>query len=118
MNAPVLTHEPEADGLDTLLRRLAREMRVDAAIADDCQDSISWDDLGALSPEMTERLQGLDLLSQHLIEIGRVLDGLAAAGLVGPAPRGLLDDVRLGDLKKRLEGTTRDAAAPAEPELW
>jgi hypothetical protein len=102
--------------LDDLTRRIARAMRRAAAIADDCQDAIDWDDQGALSHETVARLQGLDMLSQQLVELGRVLDRLANEGLSGAAPRTLLEDVRLGDLKRRLEGAA--AAGAPGAEVW
>jgi hypothetical protein len=106
-----------ASGLRELTRRIAREMRVAAAIADDCQDAIDWDDHGALSHETVTRLQGLDMLSQQHVELGRVLDRLADEGLAtGAVPGGLLEGVRLGDLKRRLEGGAE--AGVAGPEVW
>lgn len=119
MPATLRKTEPMDDALclGELTRRLAREMRRAAAIADDCQDAIDWDDCGALSNEAATRLQGLDMLSQHLIEIGRVLDRLAEEGPSGAAPLSLLKDVRLGDLKQRLEGAS-DAGRGAGSDDW
>jgi len=118
MSAPMRQTETvdQALTLDDLARRIAREMRRAAAIADDCQDAIDWDDHGALSHETVARLQGLDMLSQQLVELGRVLDRLANEGLSGAVPRALLDDVRLGDLKRRLEGAGAGGAPGAE--VW
>ena len=101
-----------------VIRRLAREMRVGASIADDCQDAIGDDELLEIRHETAVRLQGLDLLSQQLIEIGHVLDRLADEGGQEPAPRTLLDGIRLSDLKQRLVGDDAKSARAVDTELW
>lgn len=111
--APAQTPVP----LEDLARRIAREMRVAASIADDCQDAIG-DEGVEMSYETTVRLQGLDLLSQQLVELGRLLDRLASDGIDGRAAPDALDGVCLSDLKQRLAGVTVDAVAPAEAEVW
>jgi len=116
---PPLRQTETADralGLGELTRRIAREMRVAAAMADDCQDAINWDDHGALSHETVTRLQGLDMLSQQLVELGRVLDRLADEGPPAAVPRALLGEVRLGDLKRRLEGDGEAGASSSD--VW
>lgn len=110
-----------ADGLlsvQDLAHRLAREMRIAASIADDCQDALGEDERLVLDHETSMRLQGLDLLSQQLIEIGRVLDGFAeleiGSGQVSPD---LLEDIRLSDLKRRLSGAPAEDTRPAT-DFW
>ncbi|RYF95794.1 MAG: hypothetical protein EON95_00140 [Caulobacteraceae bacterium] len=100
-----------------LAHRIAREMRIAASIADDCQDALGEDARLVLDHETSMRLQGLDLLSQQLIEIGRVLDGFAALEIGGGISPALLDDIRLSDLKHRLSGTTPDDIAPTT-DFW
>jgi hypothetical protein len=122
MTVSMMTQRIDAPGLalQDLMRRFAREMRIAASIADDCQDALGGSDqlLLTLDHETAARLQGLDLLSQQLSELGWVLDRLAADGLPGEAPPTLLDAVRLFDLKQRLAGADADASASPEPELW
>jgi hypothetical protein len=104
--------------LRDLVRRLAREMRIAASIADDCQDALGDDVRLSLDHETSMRLQGLDLLSQQLVEIGRVLDRVGEAESSSELSSVLLDDVRLSDLKRRLSGTCTDVAIPIESDLW
>ncbi len=102
--------------LQDLVRRLAREMRIAASIADDCQEAFGDDVRESLDHEATMRLQGLDLLSQQLVEIGRVLDRVVEAEAPSVLSSVLLDDVRLSDLKRRLSGTA--PPAPIDADLW
>ena len=110
--------DPEAMTLQDLMHRLAREMRIAAAIADDCQDALGEDEQLVLELRTSIRLQGLDLLSQQLIEIGRVLDRLVLAGVDGEVAHAVLDDVRLSDLQKRLAGVRAPLAAVSDASLW
>jgi hypothetical protein len=111
-------HDAAGVQLPDLMHRLAREMRIAAAVADDCQDAIGEDQRIDISLETAMRLQGLDLLSQQLIELGRLLDRLAAGGVDGCAPATLLDDVHLSDLKQRLAGLSTGGVRILDPELW
>lgn len=104
--------------LQDLVRRLAREMRIAASIADDCQDALGDDDALTLDHATAMRLQGLDLLSQQLLEIGRVLDRVGEAQSASMLSTVLLDDVRLSDLKRRLSGGAGDTATPVETDIW
>ena len=100
-----------------LAHRMAREMRIASALADDCQDAFGDDDRTEISPQMAMRLQGLDLLSQQLIELGKLLDRMAADSVQGEYSSALLDDVVLSDLKRRLSGQA-DGIRVVDPELW
>jgi len=104
-------------GLGDLNRRLAREMRIAASVADDCQDALGEDAQFHISPEMGMRLQGLDLLSQQLIELGKLLDRMASDGVQGHLPSSVLNDILLSDVKRRLGGQT-DGVRVVDPELW
>jgi hypothetical protein len=104
--------------MQDLLHRLARELRIAAAIADECQGATGDAQAPELDHETTMRLQGLDLLSQHLVEVGLVLDRLATSGIGGDAPSSVLSDVCLSDLKQRLAGLKTDGVRILDPELW
>jgi hypothetical protein len=119
MIAQALNTETEAGALSAqdLVHRIAREMRMAAAIADDCQDALGEDQRLVLDHETSMRLQGLDLLSQQLIEIGRVLDSFAVLDIGGDISPALLDDVRLSDLKRRLIGAKVEDVSPAT-DFW
>jgi hypothetical protein len=120
MSGSLLHTTPGAQALSLrdLIHRLARELRIAAAIADDCQDAIGDDDGIELAHETAVRLQGLDLLSQQLIEIGRVLDRLASDGVDGHASPTLLDEVCLTDVKQRLIGACPEGVRLPDPEIW
>lgn len=109
---------PDAVRMQDLLHRMAREMRIGAAIADDCQDAISEDARLEIDAITAMRLQGLDLLSQQLIELGRLLDRLAAESAAATAPGAAFDDINLSDLKQRLVGLNLGGVRVVEPELW
>jgi hypothetical protein len=115
---PLATALPTAEPLQALIHRLARELRIAAAVADDCQDAVGDATGLELDPYTAVRLQGLDLLSQHLIEIGLLLDRIASAGNLGDAPGGLLDDIRLGELRQRLTGVGVGGIRLLDAELW
>ncbi len=110
--------EPDDVRMQDLLHRMAREMRIGAAIADDCQDAISEDAHLEIDAITAMRLQGLDLLSQQLIELGRLLDRLAADAAATTAPGAAFDDINLSDLKQRLVGLNLGGVRVVEPELW
>ena len=109
---------PSALAVQDLVSRLAREMRIAAAVVDDCQDALVIDEDTALDPAAAIRLQGLDLVSQQLIELGRVLDGLATSNDLGRVPAALLDDVRLSDLQRRLRGEVPASAPQVDVAVW
>lgn len=92
-------------------------MRIAAAIVDDCQDAIGdhIDADNSFDPLTLMRLQRLDILSQRLVEIGRMLDRLAVE-VPGETPAGVFDDIRLSDLLARLRGESSEP--PAEPDIW
>ena len=116
---PIESREQTGLEMEALMRRMAREMRICAAIADDCQDALAEGDVyQAIDPAVVMRLQSLDLLSQQLIELGRVLDGVAGRTEPVAVCPSLLDEVRLSDLKRRLHGVEIEPEAPSPADVW
>jgi hypothetical protein len=112
--------EPQSPTLtiEDLAGRLAREMRIAAAIADDCQDALAASGVETFDHETITRVQNLDLLSQQLIEIGRVLERLVDGSIAGEVSQSLLDDVCLSDLKRRLAGHEMDLTVTVDADVW
>jgi hypothetical protein len=112
--------EPQSPTLtiEDLAGRLAREMRIAAAIADDCQDALAASGVETFDHETITRVQNLDLLSQQLIEIGRVLERLVDGSIAGEVSQSLLDDVCLSDLKRRLSGHEMDLTVTVDADVW
>jgi hypothetical protein len=107
--------EPPASPLSELLGRLADELHSATGLADDCQAAVGEILAQNLHHEAALRLQALDMLTQHLSDLSRVLEGLSqAAPLVPPA---LFEGIRLADLQRRLRG--EDTAVPeTDDEFW
>jgi hypothetical protein len=104
--------------VEDLAGRLAREMRIAAAIADDCQDALGASGMETFDHQTITRIQSLDLLSQHLIEIGRVLERLVDVSVAGEVSQAVLDDVCLSDLKRRLAGHASDGPITFDADVW
>lgn len=104
--------------LRDLAGRLAREMRIGAAIADDCQEALGAVVFETLDYETAARVQGLDLLSQQLIEIGRMLERVVDTPITGMVAASLLDDICLSDLKRRLAGGRIDVLPSEDVDVW
>lgn len=108
--------EPPEGPLGELLSRLAQELRSATGLADDCQAAVGEILAQNLHHEAALRLQALDMLTQHLSDLSRVLDGLAETA---PAvPGALFDGIRLADLQRRLRGEDTAAAAAHDDEFW
>jgi hypothetical protein len=107
--------EPPGSPLGELLGRLADELHTATGLADDCQAAVGEILAQSLHHEAALRLQALDMLTQQLSDISRVLEGLSqSAPLVAPD---LIDNVRLADLQRRLRG--EDAVgADTDDEFW
>lgn len=105
--------------LSVLLSRVAQELADGAQVADDCQDALSAVLTAALEPGVIERLQGLDALSQNLIEICALLRRWAATRTEDVViADDILSPVRLSALLDRLAGRAPSAPGPASVELW
>ena len=102
-----------------LLSQVSRELEGSAILTGDCQLLISEIATAEMSNSVIERLQGVDLLAQTLVELSQLLMRAAAAC---PADLilsdSLLKSVRLAALRDRLAGKSLDSAAQADPELW
>jgi hypothetical protein len=110
--------QPSTLTVEDLAGRLAREMRIAAAIADDCQDALGASGIETFDHETITRIQSLDLLSQQLIEIGRVLERLVDASVAGEVSLAVLDKVCLSDLKRRLAGHQTDVPITLDADVW
>ena len=104
-------------GVRELVERLAAELAHAADIADQCQ-TMSADLFanGEPSSEMFERAQDLDLITQRMRAIGKVLHNLAGDTSVGWAVdrTRMLDGIGLTELAERI-GQGVDAASAAAP---
>jgi hypothetical protein len=113
------TLELERLTLDKLMSRISRELEVNAILASDCQAVISEIAPSHMSDSVIERLQGVDLLSQTLVELARLLNRAVAAC---PADLTLSDNllvsVRLAALRDRLAGKASESVDQGDPELW
>lgn len=117
MNAAVRKSFDEVLPLGTALSRMAGTLAHAAALTDECQHHVS--DLLALvqdRPDAAADLQRLDLLSQMLHGLERMLHRAAEA-----APGGaeldvdkLIEGIGLGDLVLRIGAGDTSAAAPAD----
>ena len=108
--------EPPGGPLGALLSRLADELHTATGLADDCQAAVGEILAQNLHHEAALRLQALDMLTQHLSDLGRVLDGLAqSAPLVA---NDLFDSIRLADLQRRLRGEDCAGGDGHDDEFW
>ena len=104
-----------------LARRLNQELELAVFEAHKCQDAVSeiLELGGGHHGDPLLRLQALDGLTQHLIELSQVVGGLAVLEGLGRAPTSLFDNIRLAEVKRRLNGgdrATRDGHD--DLELW
>jgi|688.fasta_scaffold994509_2 hypothetical protein len=105
--------------LRDLLSRVAHEIEVNSVLASDFHDVVSELAAENMTASVIERLQALDLISQTLAEIGIFLTTISA---ICPSdqtvPESVLDDIRLADLRDRLQGKAPDVTGSVDPELW
>lgn len=112
------TPSPELT-LRLILGGLAKELRKNAVIASDFHLVIEELANERLSNILIERMQALDLVSQTLIEIGRLLDRVNKDCPVDfEVPNELLMDIRLAALRDRLANKVVDTADDPDLELW
>ena len=113
------TTSAEIFPLQELLRNIAQELNRNATLAHDCQDVIAEMVPFGLSNSVMERIQGVDLFSQILVELAELLSRAVEscpADLM--TSDSLLTGVRLAALRDRLEGRTPDQAVSGDAELW
>jgi hypothetical protein len=105
--------------LRELLSSVSRELSNNATLAHDCQDVIAEMVPFGLSNSVMERIQGVDLFSQILVELAELLSRAVEscpADLM--TSDSLLTGVRLAALRDRLEGRTPDQVESGDAELW
>lgn len=108
--------EPPASPLSEVLGRLADELQMATGLADSCQTAVGEILAANLHHEAALRLQALDMLTQHLSDLTRVLEGLSQAAPLVPAD--LFDGIRLADLQKRLRGEGGAHVDEHDDEFW
>lgn len=105
--------------LRDLISRVAHEIEVNSVLASDFHDVVSELAAENMTASVIERLQALDLISQTLAEIGIFLSSMSAICPVErTVPESVLDDIKLADLRDRLQGKAPDVTGPVDPELW
>lgn len=102
--------------LSDVLARVAGEMQLATGMADDCQAAVGEIFADNLHHEAALRLQALDLLTQHLSDLTRILTDLSQAAPMVPAD--LFDGIRLADLQRRLRGEDTAGADVHDDEFW
>jgi hypothetical protein len=105
--------------LRDILISISRELSSNATLAHECQDVIAELVPHGLSNSVMTRIQGVDLLSQILIELAEVLN----RAVVSCPPdlltsQSLLEGVRLSALRDRLAGEATELVASGDAELW
>jgi hypothetical protein len=98
--------------------RLAEELRMAADLAEDCQAALNDVLTHGVTAESLMRFQALDVLTQQLVEIARLLQRLGPMPGLGQVAFEVLDDVRLADVRRRLQARAPHAASNGEAELW
>jgi hypothetical protein len=111
-----LADRPQAPPLSEVLARLASELHTATDLADHCQAAVGEIMAQNVQHDAALRLQALDMLTQHLSDLGRVLESLAQAA--PHAPDEIFDGVRLADLKRRLRGEAALASDESDDEFW
>ena len=101
-----------------LAERLAAELRTAADLAEDCQAALNDVLTHGVTAESMMRFQALDVLTQQLMEMARLLQRLGPMPGLGKVAFEVLDDVRLADLRRRLQARAPHAARSGEAELW
>lgn len=98
--------------------RLAHELELAASEAEKCQEAVSDLVQHGGAEGIILRLQALDALTQHLIELARLL-GRMSDKAQAQELQTLLHDIKLSDMKHRLSGLGAPAArVDGELELW
>lgn len=97
--------------LPVLLNTIGQELASLGAAAEALQ--------AALAPGQPKvDLQVLDMMTQHLVALAAVLQGIAAGGEAGLHVT--LDNIELGELKRRLRGLppAAELTVPGEPDWF
>ncbi|MBV9509650.1 MAG: hypothetical protein JO303_05145 [Caulobacteraceae bacterium] len=120
MNAHRIVDEFDLDGgagVQPLAQRLAHELQIAAGEAEKCQEAVSDLVQHGGAEGVILRLQALDSLTQHLIELARLLGRMSENG---PSQElsALLHDIKLADMKNRLSGAALADRNDGELELW
>ncbi len=126
MNGQVIPIDPHRVTEDVstgeLVGRLADELTAAAVIAEDCQEALgeALDEVfgDGMRRDLAERLQRLDELTQRIADLAGLVERLAEGGEFGATPEGLLDGLKLSDLKARLSGAHSETVETGEPDLW
>ena len=97
--------------LPVLLNTIGQELASLGAMAEALQDA-----LAPVQPKVD--LQVLDMMTQHLVALAAVLQGIAAGDETGL--RTTLDSIQLGELKRRLRGLppAAELTVPGEPDWF
>lgn len=110
---------PSTLGIGDLLHRIAMELEENANVAERCQTAIGAILPAELPADVCEGLQGLDTLSQTVLELSALLQKVAnSVSEAPPLDGGILGQMRLSALHDRLAGLGAAGLAPSTIDLW